>query len=212
MSILQYSDRGNYVILDFAHGNEYRKAVMSEVMIEDLALMIHVGDDSSEVFVTRSVDSHAMLAEVHLQRSMQFTVADLIADERLEGNRLPMRSQDFVAADMELRAILLANNLDISPTQYWYTVGDAANTEDLYLEDIDPETHTTVTIGNHTRSFSPTQLNTTDFINGLLQSGLCEGYRWNSHLLEINLPWWLATDEERGQTFQSILSLYQPGN
>ena len=68
-----------------AHGNEYGKAAMSEVVIEELALMIHIGEDSFEVLVNRSTNSHELVAEVDLRPSTPFTVAELIADERLEG-------------------------------------------------------------------------------------------------------------------------------
>ena len=174
--------------------------------------MIYVGEDSFEVLVNRSTDSHELFAEVDLLPSTPFTVAELIANERLEGSRLALESQDFVTADTELRSVLLANNLDFTTTQYWYKVENTGVTEDLYLEDIDPETHTVITIGNHTRSFSPKRASTTDFIRDLLASGLCEGCCWNGSLLEVSLPAWLVTDEERAQTFRAILGLYRPGD
>lgn len=185
---------------------------MSQVVIEELALMILVGDDSFEVFINQSPDSNALFAEVHLRRSTPFTVAQLLANERLEGDRLTLESQDFVAADMELRGILLRNNLNITTTQYWCGVSDSGTTENLYLEDCDPDTHTTVEIGNYTRSFSPDQASSTDFIGELLRSGLCEGWCWNGSDIQLTLPPSLVTDENRGETFKTLMSLYRPGS
>lgn len=185
---------------------------MSHAVLDDLDLMILIGDESYAVSLAQDMDSGVILAEVSLPQSTSYTLTQLLGGEPVQGNYVALRSQDFVKADAELRSLLLRHNLNITTTQYWFTVGDPAISEYLYLEDCDPDTHTTILIGNHTRSFSPHHPNSAAFVDELQQSELCEGCRWNSSSIEVALTPSSVTDENRLATFIALVSLYRPEN
>lgn len=184
---------------------------MGQAVLDDLSLQIIVDEETLEVQIARDQSPGVFSAEVQILTSSSLTLAHLLEGEAaVKGKRIHLKAQDFLAADAELRKILLSHKLNITTTYYWYTLGDPKNEDILYLEDSDPQTHTSIRIGNYTCSFFPDRAARETFSRRLQQSNLCKHVHWRNYDPVITLFPAVADRRNRLETFTTLISLFQP--
>lgn len=184
---------------------------MSQAVLDDLSLQIIVGEETLEVQIARDQSSSVFSAKVQILTSSSLTLARLLEGEAaVKGECIHLKAQDFLAADAELRKILLSHKLKITTTYYWYTLGDPKNEDILCLEDNDPQTHTSIRIGNYTCSFFPDRAARDIFSRRLQQSNLCKHVHWQDYDTVITLFPAAADRRNRLETFKTLVGLFQP--
>ena len=176
-----------------------------KVRLDYLSIMVKVdGGD-----ITFQIDPSQRGARLWAKPETPIRIYPSLLKQLKSIKRVPLDAQDVLAANDELRALLQKDDRQVLDTTFWYNLGSPTDEIVFSIDDLDPTSHRTISIGSFTGSLSSCSPHSAAFLERIRQSKLCVEAKWDDfHRINVLLRPNSAKAANRLRTYEALLGRF----